>query len=310
LTIRNNSGDAIDAASAGGGYAVYATATAGGVGVYGYQGGVGYAGYFYLNSPNTTNAQAALYAVNTGGGNTSGTYGQAAHFEITNPYNQDDALYATTSSAGNAIHGVSSTSKYTSAIFGESTAGYGVSGYSVTGTGVYGTTATGDSAYFVGGSGGGGYCKFNGGSNWNCTSDRNLKDHLMAADPKRVLQQVTDLPEWYYQMKKGNPKVRFLGPTAQDFKAAFALGEGDTTINIGNAQGVALTAIKGLNQKLDEALKAKNAEIADLKLEIAGAKSSREVEFAELKASLVALQDRLDAAAPVIKSVSLVSPPQ
>jgi hypothetical protein len=119
-----------------------------------------------------------------------------------------------------------------------------------------------------------------------------LKEHFMAADPKRVLQQVTDLPEWYYQVKKGNPKVRYLGPTAQDFKAAFALGEGDTTINTANAQGVALTAIKGLNQKLDEALKAKDAEIT------------------ALKASLVALQDRLDSAAPVIKSVSLVSPPQ
>jgi hypothetical protein len=91
------------------------------------------------------------------------------------------------------------------------------------------------------------------------------------------------------------------------------IGNNDTTINTGNAQGVALTAIKGLNQKLDEALKAKGAEIRELKLEmkreIAEAKSSREVEFAELKASLVALQARLDAAAPIIKSVSLVSPP-
>jgi uncharacterized protein involved in exopolysaccharide biosynthesis len=77
---------------------------------------------------------------------------------------------------------------------------------------------------------------------------------------------------------------------------------------------VALIAIKGLNQKLDEALKAKDAEIGELKLEmkreIAEAKSSRDEEIDALKASLAALQDRLDAAAPVIKSVSLVSPPQ
>jgi hypothetical protein len=137
-----------------------------------------------------------------------------------------------------------------------------------------------------------GYCRFNGSGAWDCFSDRNMKEHFRQADPKKVLQQVTDLPEWYYRVKKGNPKARFLGPTAQDFKAAFVLGEGDTTINTANAQGVALTAIKGLNQKLDEALKAKDGEIA------------------ALKASLVALQDRLDAAAPVIKSASLVSPPQ
>jgi hypothetical protein len=49
-------------------------------------------------------------------------------------------------------------------------------------------------------------------------------------------------------------KVRQLGPTAQDFYAAFKLGDSDKTINNTDAQGVALAAIKGLyqqNQKLE-----------------------------------------------------------
>ena len=44
---------------------------------------------------------------------------------------------------------------------------------------------------------------------------------------------------------------------AQDFYAAFSLGQGDTTINTVDADGVALAAIQGLNYKLEQ----KQAEI-------------------------------------------------
>jgi hypothetical protein len=43
-----------------------------------------------------------------------------------------------------------------------------------------------------------------------------------------------------------------MGPMAQDFKAAFGVGESDTGITSVDADGVALAAIKGLNQKLEE----------------------------------------------------------
>jgi hypothetical protein len=52
---------------------------------------------------------------------------------------------------------------------------------------------------------------------------------------------------------------------AQDFKAAFKVGETDTGITTVDADGVALAAIQGLNQKLD----AKDVEIQDLKQSIA-----------------------------------------
>ncbi len=51
---------------------------------------------------------------------------------------------------------------------------------------------------------------------------------------------------------------------AQDFKAAFGLGETDKGICTVDADGVALAAIQGLNQKLTEELKRRDAENAEL----------------------------------------------
>jgi hypothetical protein len=48
---------------------------------------------------------------------------------------------------------------------------------------------------------------------------------------------------------------------AQDFKAAFGVGETDTGISAVDADGVALAAIQGLNQKLQQ----KETEITELK---------------------------------------------
>ena len=54
---------------------------------------------------------------------------------------------------------------------------------------------------------------------------------------------------------------------AQDFYAAFAIGPDDKHIATVDADGVALAAIQGLNQKVEEqgaALKSKDARIAEL----------------------------------------------
>ena len=57
-----------------------------------------------------------------------------------------------------------------------------------------------------------------------------------------------------------------LGPTAQDFHAAFGLnGTDETHISVVDEGGVALAAIQGLNQKLTE----KDAEIRQLQQSVA-----------------------------------------
>ena len=52
---------------------------------------------------------------------------------------------------------------------------------------------------------------------------------------------------------------------AQDFRAAFGLGEDDKHIATVDADGVALAAIQGLNQRLTEELKRRDSENASLK---------------------------------------------
>ncbi|MBL9139731.1 MAG: tail fiber domain-containing protein [Verrucomicrobiales bacterium] len=86
-------------------------------------------------------------------------------------------------------------------------------------------------------------------------SDRNLKENFGPVNPREVLDKVAAMPisEWNY---KQDPGSRHIGPMAQDFRAAFALGEDEKNIATVDADGVALAAIQGLNQKVDEQAKA------------------------------------------------------
>jgi trimeric autotransporter adhesin len=62
-----------------------------------------------------------------------------------------------------------------------------------------------------------------------------------------------------------DPKVRHLGPVAEDFYAAFPLGLGETTIGMGDIDGVNLAAIQALEARtrsLQDELAAVNAKLA------------------------------------------------
>ena len=89
--------------------------------------------------------------------------------------------------------------------------------------------------------------------NMMLTSDRNTKENFAALDDKAVLQKVVAMPvtEWNY--KADSNGVQHIGPMAQDFHAAFQLdGTDDKHISVVDEGGVALAAIQGLNQKLNE----------------------------------------------------------
>ena len=89
----------------------------------------------------------------------------------------------------------------------------------------------------------------NGGT-WTNASSRLLKEAFENVDVGAVLGKVLDLPitTWSYT---GSNEGRHLGPMAEDFHAAFALGSGDRTIATVDTAGVALAAIQGLNAKLE-----------------------------------------------------------
>lgn len=110
-----------------------------------------------------------------------------------------------------------------------------------------------------GGSGGSAFLS-NGGT-WTNASSRSFKEGLAAINPLSVLERLVALPisTWRYI---GSEEGVHLGPMAEDFKAAFGLAGDGTSIATVDADGVALAAIQGLNQKLEaerDALRAENA---------------------------------------------------
>jgi hypothetical protein len=92
-------------------------------------------------------------------------------------------------------------------------------------------------------------------------SDRNIKTGFGAVKPEDILAQLAALSiqSWRYTNEVAG--VRHVGPMAQDFKAAFGLGADDKFIAFVDEEGVALAAIQGLNQKLNE----KDAELQNMK---------------------------------------------
>jgi len=81
-------------------------------------------------------------------------------------------------------------------------------------------------------------------------SDRNLKANFSPVDGKLILERLSAVPitTWNYQSQ--DPSIRHMGPMAQDFFAAFGLGESERHIGTLDADGVALAAIQGLHEML------------------------------------------------------------
>ena len=115
-----------------------------------------------------------------------------------------------------------------------------------------------------------------GGNTWNTVSDRNRKERFLAVDGEDVLARIRSLPvsTWRY-VSEEDRTVRHIGPMAQDWHRAFGFSASDTTINMGDFDGVNLAAVQALTARTEtlrtenEALRTENAaqaaEIADLR---------------------------------------------
>ncbi len=81
-------------------------------------------------------------------------------------------------------------------------------------------------------------------------SDRSAKHGITAVDPAEVLDRIRGLPvsTWRYN---DDPDTLHMGPMAQDFHAAFELGNDPTGISAIDADGVALAAIQGLLERIE-----------------------------------------------------------
>ena len=114
------------------------------------------------------------------------------------------------------------------------------------------------------------------------TSDRNAKENFSAVDVKAMLEKVAALPitQWNFKEDKATPHV---GPMAQDFYSAFKVGPGSSSIATVDADGVALAAIQGLNQKVEQRSQDSGVRIQKL-----------EAENAELKQRLEKLEQLMN----------------
>ena len=101
-----------------------------------------------------------------------------------------------------------------------------------------------------------------GSGAWSSLSDRNAKRNFVPIEPRQILEKLVAVPIQQWSYKSQDASVRHIGPTAQDFHAAFNVGEDERRIATVDADGVALAAIQGLNEIVREQkaeLKAKEA---------------------------------------------------
>ncbi len=81
---------------------------------------------------------------------------------------------------------------------------------------------------------------------WDNLSDRALKANVVPADGADVLARLASVPVSTWNYTSQDASVRHMGPMAQDFYAAFGLGEDERHIGTIDADGVALAAIQAL----------------------------------------------------------------
>ncbi|HEX5870319.1 MAG TPA: tail fiber domain-containing protein, partial [Longimicrobium sp.] len=117
---------------------------------------------------------------------------------------------------------------------------------------------------------------------WTNTSDVNRKHLFEAVHGEDVLARLRSLPITSWSYKVDDASVRHVGPTAQDFRAAFGLGSDDRVIGTVDADGVALAAIQALEQRTAE-LRASAEEVGRLRAEVEALRAQNQDVLARLE---------------------------
>jgi hypothetical protein len=111
-----------------------------------------------------------------------------------------------------------------------------------------------------------------GSGMWSNLSDRDAKENFQPVNGREILDRVASLPISTWNYKAQSTTQRHIGPTAQDFSAAFRVGGDPRRIGTVDADGVALAAIQGLNELVREqerALRERDARIAAMETSLA-----------------------------------------
>ncbi len=100
-----------------------------------------------------------------------------------------------------------------------------------------------------------------GSGSWSSLSDRNFKENFTEINGRDVLDKISSMSISTWNYKAQDEQIRHAGPMAQDFHAAFGLGEDERHLSTVDVDGIALAAIKELKAQ-------KDAEIGELKDQI------------------------------------------
>lgn len=93
---------------------------------------------------------------------------------------------------------------------------------------------------------------FPGASAWSSVSDEGTKADYAPVNGRDILIRLAALPIQSWNYKSQDPSIRHIGPTAQDFYGAFGVGESNNHISTVDADGIAMAAIQGLYQVVQE----------------------------------------------------------
>ena len=100
-----------------------------------------------------------------------------------------------------------------------------------------------------------------GGNSWSALSDSAFKQNFTNVDSREVLEKLAAVRVGQWNLTSQDSSIQHIGPTAQDFYAAFGVGEDNRHITQTDADGVALAAIQGLYQVVQE----RDAQITELR---------------------------------------------
>ncbi|HNW97448.1 MAG TPA: tail fiber domain-containing protein [Bacteroidales bacterium] len=110
-----------------------------------------------------------------------------------------------------------------------------------------------------------------GGSSWSAVSDSTLKRNIRTVDGSEILTKLIQVPISRWSYKSQDASIEHIGPMAQDFFAAFGLGEDNKHINTLDPDGIALAGVQQLaidNIKQQKLIDIQKIEIDDLKARI------------------------------------------
>jgi Chaperone of endosialidase len=110
-----------------------------------------------------------------------------------------------------------------------------------------------------------------GGGSWATVSDRNAKENFDQVDGRVLLDKLNAIAVESWNYKAQNKSIRHMGPMAQDFYAAFGLGEDDRHISTVDADGVALAGVQALYRMLlqqNDQIQKQQQELQDLRDEM------------------------------------------